>query len=69
MVAGMEYRVDLYAAGGVHHDTVGFDASNEVEAVITARGLVVAQGLDRARVWQRHGAGQLQHIEWVGAER
>ncbi|MCX5119192.1 hypothetical protein OG992_18565 [Micromonospora sp. NBC_00362] len=65
----MEYRVDLYAAGGVYRDTVGFVARNEVEAVVTARGLVVEQGLARARVWQRHGAGQLQHIEWVGAER
>nr|WP_146218375.1 hypothetical protein [Micromonospora acroterricola] len=65
----MEYRVDLYAADGVYQDTVGFVARNEVEAVITARGLVVAKGLDRARVWRRDGAGQLQHIEWVGAER
>lgn len=61
--------MDLYAAGGVHDDTVGFVANNEAEAVVTARGLVVAKGLDRARVWRRLGDGRLQHIEWVGAER
>ncbi|MFG3639062.1 hypothetical protein ACGF3C_02160 [Micromonospora sp. NPDC047762] len=65
----MEYRVDLYAAGGVYRDTVGFVARNEVEAVTAARELLAKPGVARARVWLRGAPGQLQHIAWVGAER
>lgn len=61
--------MDLYAAGDVWRRTERFVARHEVEAVTTARGLIVAHGLDRARVWSTDGAGQLQHVEWVEAER
>lgn len=68
MVGLMEYRVDLYAAEA-HRDTVPVDAGNEVDAVTTARSLVVARGVDRARVWLRLDAGRLQHVAWVEADR
>lgn len=64
----MEYRVDLYA-GDVFARTERFVARHEVEAVTTTRGLIVALGLDRARVWSTDGAGRLHHVTWVGAER
>ncbi|MGK5737295.1 hypothetical protein [Micromonospora sp. URMC 103] len=63
------YRCDLYAAGARFRRTERFIARHEVEAVETARGLVVAHGVDYAVVYVADGAGHVEHIAMVGAER
>ncbi|MEU4399804.1 hypothetical protein [Micromonospora orduensis] len=63
------YRADLYAAGEVYDHTERYVARHHTEAVDTARGLAVAEGLDHAQVFVTDGAGGATHIARVRAER
>ncbi|MEU6204614.1 hypothetical protein ABZ814_13615 [Micromonospora musae] len=65
----MEFRADLYAAGGQWRRTERYIARHEVEAINTARGLVVALGLDHARLYACDGRGLARLITEVGAEQ
>lgn len=63
------YRADLYAAGERFDHTERYDARHEVEAIDTARQLVVAFGLNSATVFKCDGLGHAARIAKVGAEQ
>lgn len=69
MLAGMDFRADLYAIGGRFERTERFTAANRDEAKETARRLVVERGLDYAVVYLAFGDGRTTHIAMVGASR
>lgn len=69
MVDAMEFRADLYAAGGLYRDRTRFYARHEEEAVEAARQLVVAHGLDHALLFVSDSPSQARLIAKVGAER
>lgn len=69
MVAGMDFRADLYADGDRFDRTERFVADDHDEALEVARQLVVAHGLDHALVYEADGLGGASYLETVGAER